>query len=231
MKRKIKCLVVEDEAPAVQILRSYLDHFRDLELSEHFTNGFDAQDYLLKNRIDLLFLDIQLPGISGLEFLRTLKDPPLIIITSAYSEHGVEAYDLEVFDYLLKPYSLERFSKAIIRVKEKMAGAERPDVSQEFLIKVGRTERKIDLEDLVYVESQKEYVILHMKEEEMKTRIGISELVDQLPNNFLRIHRSFLINADFIRSFGSNSVEIGSIKLPLGRLYKNEAHIKWKKLD
>ena len=226
---QIRCIALEDEAPALEILKNYLSHFEDFQLLESFISPFEAQKYLLNNSIDLIFLDIQLPGLNGLEFLRTLKDPPLVIITSAYSEHGVEAYEQQVFDYLLKPYSLERFSKVLNRVREQGT----PDLvsmAKEFiLLRVDRQDRKVDLDKIRFVESQKEYVELDLEDEKLLSKIGITELSDQLPDDrFIRVHRSFIVNKDFIKGMASNHVDLGDQQIPIGRLYKKQVQEDWK---
>ncbi len=226
---QIRCIALEDEAPALEILKNYLSHFEDFRLLESFVSPFEAQKYLLNSSVDLIFLDIQLPGLNGLEFLRTLKDPPLVIITSAYSEHGVEAYEQEVFDYLLKPYSLERFAKALNRVREQGASSPGSAAKEFILLRVDRQNRKVDLDKIRYVESQKEYVELDLEDEKLLSKIGITELSDQLPDDrFIRIHRSFIVNKDFIKGMASNHVDLGDQQIPIGRLYKKQVQEDWK---
>ncbi len=226
-------MLLEDEAPALEILQNYLGHFEDLELLSHFTSPFKAQAYLAENEVDLLFLDIQLPGLNGLDFLRTLSNPPLVVITSAYSEHGVEAYEEEVFDYLLKPYSLERFSKVINRVREELLEENSVIRDSEYLIfRVERKDKKVTVEDILYAESQKEYVKVVTRDEEFLTKMSTGELAGLLPKDgFLRVHRSFLVNRKTIRAFGANSIDIGMREIPLGRLFKREAYEKWSRAN
>jgi two-component system, LytTR family, response regulator len=232
MKREISCILVEDEAPAAEILKSYLENFHDFHFSGYFVNAFDAQEFLGHNPVDLAFLDIQLPGLTGLEFLKSLQNPPLIVITSAYSEHGVEAYDLQVFDYLLKPYSLERFAKTVNRVRghlnsnteNRTAGFD-----DSLIFRVDRKDKKLRAEEILLVESQKEYVKIVTGEEAFLTKMGIAELRDKLPDSmFLRVHRSFLVNRKAIRAFGPSSIDLGFVQVPVGRLYRKEAYSKWK---
>ena len=233
MRSLYNCLLIEDEKPAVEILKTYLKNYPEFELRGNFTNVFDAQDYLRKHQIDILFLDINLPGITGLEFIKGLKNSPLIIITSAYDEHAIEAYDLDVFDYLLKPYSLSRFNRSIIRLKKHFSSSDTKSNNREqILIKSGINMVKIPLEKIIYIESQREFLLFFVDgQAAIKTRMTIQEALDLLTiKDFTQIHRSFLVNLNHIKSINSNEVLIKTIKLPIGRSYKAAVNQVWQDL-
>ena len=223
---KLRCILVEDEQPAVDILQTYIENFSRYELVGHFTNGFDAREYLLNNRVDVLFLDIQLPGMSGMDFLRVLNPRPLVIITSAYEQHALEAFDLEVFDYLLKPYSITRFSRTIHRIDNhlKNSQSEGENTGDSMLvIKTGRSSCKVNASDIYFIESKREYLDVVLKDETiLTTRMTMQEILEILPQDFfMRIHRSFIVGLSAVKSIGPRTTLLKTGKeLPVGRAYR-----------
>jgi len=226
--KSINCIALEDEAPAIGLLQNYLGHFPEFCLTAHFVNAFEARSFLRKEQVDVIFLDIQLPGISGMDFLKLLENPPLVVITSAYDEHAIEAFGLEVFDYLLKPYSLARFTKTIDRIERRFARSEEKSTK---IIKVqeGREIRKLDLEKVTYIESQREYMLFYLDDGgNIKTRMTMQEGEALFPSEHLiRIHRSFLVPKTKIKAVSRTEVILESTTLPIGRSYREKVRSLW----
>lgn len=227
--KSFTCIAIEDEAPAIGLLESYLEHFPTFELKEHFTSALKARDYLKSHQVDVLFLDIQLPGISGMEFLKVLDNPPLVVITSAYDEHAIEAFGLEVFDYLLKPYSLARFTQTINRIEKHFRPSE---ITADPLITVKESwdYRRFKFSELNYIESQREYLLFFLKDgESYKVRMTMEEGMDLFPpNSMIRIHRSFIVPLKEIKAISHSEVTLYSKTLPLGRSYRNKVLDFWR---
>lgn len=227
--KSFTCIAIEDEAPAIGLLESYLEHFPDFELKKHFTNALKARDFIRSEQVDVLFLDIQLPGISGMDFLRVLDKPPLVVITSAYDEHAIEAFGLEVFDYLLKPYSLARFTQTINRIEKHFRPSE---INADPLITVKESwdYRRFKFSELNYIESQREYLLFFLKGgESYKVRMTMEEGLDLFPpNSMIRIHRSFMVPLKEIKAVSHSEVTLYSKTLPLGRSYRNKVLDFWR---
>lgn len=221
-----KCLLVDDEPPAIRILENYIANVEQLELAGTCTNAFQAMDLLQKQKIDLLFLDINMPKLSGIGLVKTLRHPPKVIFTTAYKEHAADAFDLDAVDYLLKPVSFERFLRAVNKVihtsKPPVPENAATENNQRFLyFRADRKMVKLFLEEIVYVESLKDYVRIHRQEgKPLVVKQSISTMEELLPQNlFVRIHRSFIVAVNKITAFTNHDVEIGSTEIPIGRLY------------
>jgi two-component system, LytTR family, response regulator len=223
---KMNCIIIEDEKPAQEVLKSFIAKAEWINLLAVFGDGIEALDFLKKNDVDFIFLDIQIPGITGLDFLKIVKNPPQVIITTAYSEYAIEAFELDVRDYLMKPFSFDRFLKAVNRVTPK------PDVSQLVQLQNVMTERsfaffnvnkvmvKVMFDDILYIESMREYVYIHLPDSKVVTKMGIGEIEKLLTRNFLRIHRSFLVNTHKITAYTAEDIFIGKTAVPIGTNYK-----------
>jgi len=223
---KVNCIIIEDEKPAQEVLKSFIAKTEWINLAGVFGDAVEALDFLKKNDVDLIFLDIQSPGITGLEFLKIVKNPPQIIITTAYSQYAIEAFELDVRDYLMKPFSFDRFLKAVNRITPA------PDVAQVHQLQKVTTEKsfaffnvnkvmvKVMFDDILYVESMREYVYIHLPENKVITKIGISEFEKLLTRNFLRVHRSFVVNTDKITAYTAEEIFINKISIPIGTNYK-----------
>lgn len=228
---KIKCLIVDDEDLAIDVIEEYIGRIDFLHLEAKCSSAIEALQILNNTKIDLLFLDIQMPGLTGIQLLRNLSNPPLVIFTTAYSEYAIEGFELEALDYLLKPISFERFIKAVNRYfKQKpdirnMIKPEREISKQRAFIFLKADKRmiKIFLDEILFIESHRNYVsILLENAKEIKTLNTITNIEEKLPENkFLRIHRSFLIATDKIKSYSSANIEIAGQSIPIGRNYKN----------
>jgi DNA-binding LytR/AlgR family response regulator len=227
---KIKCLVIDDEPLARKLIVSHISKIESLEMVGECANAIEAGNFLRMSKADLLFLDIQMPEINGLQFIGTLKNPPPIILTTAYRDFAPEAFDLDVVDYLLKPISFDRFTKSVNKYFDKRLEGKTSDVldpnkSSAFIyLKADRKNHKILLKEIIYIESLDDYVKVHLKEVTLVTRENISSLEAILPTGiFVRIHRSFIINTHYILAISSDSIEIKGKELPIGRAFKKSA--------
>ncbi len=226
----MRCLIIDDEPLARELLESYLGRIAELKLIKSCGNALEAFSLLQEKSIDLIFLDIEMPQVTGIELLRSLKDKPRVILTTAYREYAFEAYDLDVVDYLLKPVTFERFLRGIGKIKllkqYDIPGEVTIPVNSSFddaylYLKENREMVKVFLKDILYIESLRDYVRVKTQTREVITYQKISYLEQKLPQNkFLRIHRSFMIAIDRVISFTPSSVRINSMDIPIGRNYK-----------
>lgn len=226
----VKCIIIEDEYPAVEILKGFLAKVPQMEILASFDNAVDAIYYLSNNKVDVIFLDIQLPELNGIDFIKTLVNPPLIVITSAYNEHAIEAFELIVFDYLLKPFSFQRFMKTIARINNHFEPKteENTDLKNEYIyVLENRQNVKIMTRDIVFIESQKEYIRIVCEKKEVKTKLGISKIEKLLSNHkIIRVHRSFMVSLRKVSSFTKNQIVINTHIIPIGKYYQKEV-LKW----
>jgi len=223
---KIKCIIIEDEPLAVKILSDYISQIPFLELKVTFKDALLATDYMRNNTIDLIFLDIHLPKLKGMTFLKTLLHPPSVIITTAYHQYAVEGFNLNVTDYLLKPFDFERFIKAVMKVhtalNEPIKPTERLDVKDFIFINVQKKKVKILFSEIIYIESQREYVKIVTTKKEYISKMSTREIEALLPSDlFLRIHRSFIISINKIESYTAEIIELNGISIPIGRGYRD----------
>ena len=220
---EIRCIIIEDEPLAVKVLTDYIREVGFLDLKGTFRDAILATDFLRNNQVDLIFLDIHLPRLKGLDFLRTLRDPPSIIITTAYHEYAVEGFTLSVTDYLLKPFGFERFLVAINKVRSaaEISINEGSESKRYLFLNVQKKRVKIYFEDIVYIESQREYIKVVTTRKEYISKMSTHEIEALLPaKHFRRVHRSFIISIDKIESFTSEIIEVNGVSIPIGRGYK-----------
>ncbi|HET9823722.1 MAG TPA: response regulator transcription factor [Chitinophagaceae bacterium] len=223
---KIRCIIVEDEPLAVKILSDYISQVPFLELQGSFKDAILATDWLRQNNTDLIFLDIHLPKLKGLAFLKTLINPPSIIITTAYHQYAVEGFNLNVTDYLLKPFEFDRFFVAVNRVRrtqtEKQMPTEPLETKDFIFLNVQKKRVKILFSEILYIESQREYVKIVTTKKEWISKMSTHEIESLLPGNlFKRIHRSFIVSISKIDSYTAEDVEVNGIPLPIGRDYRD----------
>ena len=226
----MKCIIVDDEPLAIEILENYVGKIEGLKLEGTFRNAVSAFTFLQQNKVDLIFLDIQMPKLSGIDFLRSLKHPPKVIFTTAFRDYAIEGFELEVADYLLKPIPFERFLKAVAKVMhqphtEPFASAPVNSKTEEDYVyfKVDKKMVKTKMSEILYIESIKDYVKVRTIDKEIITQQKISYLEESLPKqHFLRIHRSFIVNCDRIDAYSATDIEIGKFHIPIGRNYKND---------
>jgi len=227
---KLKCLIVEDEPIAQDILKSYIDRTDFFEVSAQLTNAIEAFSFLQNHPVHLLFLDIKMPQMSGIELLKALSNRPKVIITSAYRDYAIEAFDLDVIDYLLKPFSFERFLKAVSKSFNEASGSPASQAPQKpfaaersfFFVKGNKQLQKIYVDEIFYIESQRDYLKFSLAgDQEIVTRQTIGYYEQFLPAQlFIRIHRSFIVAIDKIKTAEVNRLLIGQQYLPIGRNYK-----------
>jgi len=223
----VRCLIVDDEAPARELIAFHLADLPGFEAIGMLNNGAEAFTFLQQNPVDLMFLDVNMPRISGFELIRSLKVPPTIILTTAYREFAVEAYDLEVFDYLVKPITKDRFLKAISRYlhlhphgEEPKTEPASPEDAYQFF-KVGREQVKIFLKDILFIEGFSDYVKVHTTEQVYLASETLNHLEQHLPQQqFIRIHKSFIAGLDKVKSYNSSEITLNDRALPIGRIYK-----------
>ena len=228
--RKIKCLVIDDELPAREILKKHITDVEALELSGTCCNAVEAISFLKDNRVDLLFLDIQMPHLLGTNFLRTLKNPPKVIFTTAYRKYAVEGFELDAVDFLLKPISFERFLKAVNKVLQVSLLANydvaAPDNLSEsappFLyFRSNRKMVKVLFNEILYIEGMNDYIKIITTNKPIITKHLLASLEQMLPpKEFVRIHKSFIVAINKIESFNADSVDIARHEIPIGRSYK-----------
>ncbi|HMC84071.1 MAG TPA: response regulator transcription factor [Chitinophagaceae bacterium] len=224
---KYSCIIVEDEPLAVEILTDYISQIPFLELKCVCGDAIYAMEVLQREKIDLIFLDIHLPKLKGIDFLESLKYPPRVIITSAYQEYALQAFDGNVTDYLLKPIRFTRFLKAVNKLNQQVpiqaAASNLPFPERRFLFfNVAKKKVKIYLDEIYYVESMREYVRITAQGTTIMTKFVLNEVEDLFANdNFIRVHRSFIVSKERITAFSSNEVEVNGVQIPIGRTYKD----------
>lgn len=231
----IKCIAVDDEPLALDIMEDYISKVPFLQLLKTFTNAMECLDYLKNNTVDLLFLDIQMEELSGIQLLKVLKTKPEVIFTTAYDSFAIEGYELDVADYLLKPISFERFVRAADKIYDKLSGphgrlASRPNTEEEtshntkgdyFFVKTEFRLQKVNFDDILYIEGMGDYLRIHCRHEKIMTLQNFKNMESMLPeNDFLRVHRSFIIALDKIESIERNRIKIMNELIPIGENYK-----------
>lgn len=232
---QIRCLVIDDERLAREYLKNYISKIPQLELLGDYNSPLKAVEQIKKGEVDLLFMDIHMPDITGVEFLKSLTQKPDVIFTTAYQEYALEGFNLSAVDYLLKPFSFERFFQAVNKVIDKYErqssiapSVELPQhqtaYAENYLtIRADRKYYKINFKDIKYIEGQKAYVTFHTEQKKITALVSLKELEDALPGDqFLRIHKSYIVAVSEIQSLEGNQVEVGEVKLPVGKNYKED---------
>ncbi len=226
----LTCYIIDDEPLAIEVVSSHLDKVDHVEVAGTFQNPLKAFEALHQQPVDLLFLDIQMPRLTGITFLETLTHPPKVIFTTAYREFALKGFELDAVDYLLKPISFERLLKAIDKVYAQQAppglppttAPHPPEEEAAIYVQVDKKMVKIRLDEVLFIESQRDYVKIKTTRKEILTLQTISYLEDALPaDQFLRIHRSFIVRLDKIESWSAREIELRDVQLPIGRTYKN----------
>ncbi len=223
---KISCIIIEDEPLAVKILSDYISQIPFLVLERTFKDAILASEFLRTNFVGLIFLDIHLPKLKGMAFLKTLSHPPAVIITKAYHQYAVEGFSLNVTDYLLKPFDFERFLIAVTKVKpaekEKNSPAETPELKDFIFVTIQKKKVKILFSEIIYIESQREYIKITSTKKEYISKMSTHEIETLLPNTlFKRVHRSFIVSVSKIDSYTAEIVEVNGVSIPIGRGYRD----------
>ncbi|MEP6845180.1 MAG: LytTR family DNA-binding domain-containing protein [Panacibacter sp.] len=222
----LSAIAIDDEPIALDIIKKFSAKIPFLSMKDFFTNAFEGADYLHKEKTDLIFLDIKMPDISGIDFLKSIPNPPMVIFTTAYSEHAVQSFELDAIDYLLKPFSLTRFLKACNKAQEQFELRQRNnnnDTPDAVFIKSGYEQLRVELSDILYAESSGNYMQFVLADKKITSRLTMSEAEALLPtSSFIRIHRSFIVSKKHIIKIEKNSVWIQQAELPIGANYANE---------
>lgn len=223
---KVQCLIVDDESIAQRIIVSYLNDLSGYELVGTCRNAMEAMDVLNQHQVDLMFLDIEMPKLKGLDFLKILKNPPAVILTTAHRNYALESYDYEILDYLLKPISFERFIKAVSRFKPKGLERESSGLKEDLLVskflyvKSERKTIKLSLSDIFYIEGMNNYLIIHTGKKRLVVYRSMSDLLSELDDRFIRIHKSYIINKNKVESFNKEGVNLMNKDIPVGKTYR-----------
>lgn len=228
----IRCIVIDDEPKAIELLEMYINKVDFLDLKASFTNSISAFSFVQENSIDLIFLDINMPDLNGIDFLKSISAKPMVIFTTAYSEYAVESYNFEAVDYLLKPILFHRFLKAATKaqelfqlkrnpIKEIKSEESKTQKSEKIFLKSGTEIHQILIEDIIYVEGARNYLFVYTKDKKIMTLMRMKELEDQLPiNDFIRIHKSYIVARKYIDLIERHQVTIQNKQIPIGRNYR-----------
>ncbi|MCB0665701.1 MAG: response regulator transcription factor [Saprospiraceae bacterium] len=218
----IDCVIIDDEPLARKILVEYLDELPDFQLVAACQDAMEAQQILNNSRVDLLFLDIAMPKLTGMQFIKSLASPPLVIFTTAYSEYAVEAFEVNAFDYLVKPITLERFLVSIEKVRKFLSPSERVSGDNKWInIKEGRRIYHIDTDDILYLQAYGDYVRMFLKDQTLMPKEKLNVIKELLPDKFLQVHRSYIINLSEVKFMEGNLVQVASHKIPVSDTYRN----------
>lgn len=229
---KIKCLIVDDEPLAINVIKNYLEQIEDFEIISTFTNAIECLNFLKTNTVDVIFLDINMPVLDGINFVKSLENPPLVIITTAYKEFAAETYEVDVLDYLVKPIEFPRFMKALNKINRRL---ENNKISYEnskerfyLFVKIDKKKmKKIFLDEILVVESLKDYLKINTTTGKFIIHSTLSDFTELLPSrDFIRIHRSYTIAIDKIDAVEGNSVEIEGLRYVIGRSYIDDVKQK-----
>lgn len=223
--QKFNCIIIEDEPLAAEILQDYVLQVPFLQLKAVCANAILATEILRKNSIDLIFLDINLPKLKGLDFIRTLQHPPRIILTTAYHEYALQGYEHNVLDYLLKPIEFSRFLQAVNKISTPaiVTNVALPEERKYQFFNVNKKMIKVFFDEILYIESQREYIKICTQAQAITTKLALNEIEELLQNdNFLRVHRSFIVAKDKIEAFSATEIDICGRQIPIGRAYKEE---------
>lgn len=219
----MRAIAIDDEPMALEIVKSHAAKVPFLELLAEFTDAFKALDFLQKEKVDLIFLDIKMPDISGLDFFKSLSKKPLVIFTTAYSEHAVSSFDLDAVDYLLKPFSLPRFVKSCNKAFELYNFRNSTELQDYLFIKDGYNQLKINFEDILFLEAAGNYVNFTLKDKKVLTRSTFLEAISLLPaDKFVRVHRSFIVSVSKIDKVERHQVTIGNEKIPVSEAFRQD---------
>jgi len=228
--RIIRCLIADDEPPAREILQRYIGNMPDLKLIKECSNAMQVLSFLQSEDVDVIFLDINMPQLKGIELLKILKNPPKIILTTAYAEYALEGYELDVVDYLLKPIQFERFVKAVHKAVNpggytlnQISTTEKETKQDSFVyFRADRKMVKVMLGDIFYIESMKDYVKIFTTEGILITKQSMTSVEAMLPeNHFIRTHRSFIVSVPKIKSFTHELIEVEKAEIPIGKLFRS----------
>lgn len=222
----ISCIIIDDEPLARALLESHVAEVPFLKLVGTFDSALNASQFIAEEPVGLVFLDIEMPRLSGMDFLKSISNPPDVIFTTAYRKYALESYDFDAVDYLLKPITFPRFLKAVNKLlnsKTDSILAKSADNKQDFLfLNVNRKKIKVVFEEIEYIESLKDYIRIHTADEKIMAKEQLTRIMESMPSYFLRVHRSYVVNTQKITAFTAVDIEIGKIEIPIGGKYKEQ---------
>lgn len=228
----MKCIAIDDEPRALEILNNFICKIDFLELVGKFRSPLDAMDFLLQNEIDLVFLDINMPDVTGTELVKILSQKPMIIFTTAYSEYAIESYELDAIDYLLKPFGFDRFLKSVIKAKELFKVKSRFEnkhtvnlspTEENIQLKSGSETFHVKIDDIKYIEGLGNYINVYLTEKKIVTYTSLRDILEKLPERkFIRIHKSYIISVNHIKSFEIHQVKLDNKTIPIGKNYRKD---------
>lgn len=232
---KISCIVIDDETPAIEQMEEYINRVPFLDNLGSFNNAIEPINFLKSNLVDVVFLDIEMEGFTGLQFIKSLEKKPKIILTTAYDQYAIDAFNLNVADYLLKPISFERFIQSIDKIYDyfspRMEPINEPVYKRDyFFVKTEFRIQRVDFDDILYVEGMKEYLRIHTKTDKIMTLQSFANLEESLPSdNFVRVHKSYMVAINKINSVEKNRITIGNEVIPVSDSYKESFYLQLKK--
>lgn len=221
----LKAIIVDDEPLAIAVIEGYLSRIPGVDIVATFNDGLPAFEFLQDNPVDVMFLDVEMPKLTGIELVRCLHNPPVVIITSANRDYAIEGFELNVADYILKPVTFERLLKAFSKAKELLSkrGFDDSKESEYLIFKESKKNVRIKQDDILYIESIKDYIKVVTANRTVITKQSIGSVEEMLDKDrFIRVHRSFIVALNHVDTFSSTSLEIGSIEIPIGRLYRDD---------
>jgi DNA-binding LytR/AlgR family response regulator len=219
----IRCIALDDEYLALEVIKNYVDRLPFLKLVETFIDPVVCYSYLTTAEPDVIFLDVDMPDLSGIELIRSLQNPPLIIFTTAYAHFATEAFELDAIDYLIKPVPFERFLKAVQKAQKLLTDRGKKNDQTYLFIKSEHKTVRIDYDDILYVEGKKDFISIQTRSAEIPTSLTLSSIIEILPpTNFIRVHRSFLVAINKISSVEYNHVHIGNVRISIGDKFRDE---------
>jgi len=222
---KLSCIIIEDEPLAAEKLGNFILKTPTLELKKSFGNAIDGMQYMQENQVDIVFLDIQMEQLTGIQLLETIDKKPYVIITSAYAEYALKGYELDVFDYLLKPFGIDRFFKAVNKVIEdvKQKQTVKEQIKSHLFVKTEHRLENVCIDDILYIEGMKEYLRIRLPDKKIMTKQSFKNILEQLPENkFIQVHKSWVVQLSKIESIERNRIKIGDTIIPIGNTYKDK---------
>lgn len=222
---EIRCIITDDEPVARKGLKSYIEKVDFLSLQGECETAFELNTMLKNTQADVIFLDIEMPELTGIEYLATIAHPPKVIIVSAYEQYALKGYELEVFDYLLKPVSFNRFLKSVNRLHDHLGKEHKPVTTDHIFIKTDKKTKKVLLKDILFIESMENYVVIHTHTSKEIVYCTLKMMEDNLPQGqFVQVHRSYIVNTAFIEAIEGNQLEVGTHKIPIARNLKDSIY-------
>lgn len=221
----MNCIAIDDEPLALEVIKDFCSKVDFLNLKKVFTNAISAFQFLNDHKIDLIFIDIQMPHITGLEFIKNLNNPPLVIFTTAYSEHALEGFELDATDYLVKPIPFDRFLKAVSKAYKicNLNNSSKNEPDTYMLVKVEYSTQKVVFNDIQYIEGLKDYVKIIINGKTLLTKSNLKKMERKLPfNQFIRVHKSFIVSLSKIEKIENNRIIFGDVRIPIGDFYKED---------